>query len=283
MKLDNFVRVSAARKCPVCSKPDWCLVAKDGTAAICPRVASDTDVGEAGYLHHLSERIPMGRVTLTKKVERKPDIDWHTMQRGLQNAVRHERLEAMAASLGVSAMAVAAMDVGFSLHHHAWTFPMRDGEDRVVGVRVRNDRGEKWAISGSTNGLFYPNLTLCDRVYVVEGPTDCAAMLDMDLPPIGLPSCSAGAEFLCDFLKRNPPLHVVMIVENDKPDRLGVRAGLRGFTRIANKIHRHARSLKLIHPDLGAKDARDWMQRGATRERIEFIAKQTQEFQPVNE
>jgi putative DNA primase/helicase len=54
----RWVRVSEAGvDCPVCNKPDWCLV--DGTqpddpaAVICPRTPSAEDYGEAGYLHVL--------------------------------------------------------------------------------------------------------------------------------------------------------------------------------------------------------------------------------------
>ena len=40
--------------CPVCGKFDWCLVAADKTAAICPRTESPKRCGDAGYLHRLT-------------------------------------------------------------------------------------------------------------------------------------------------------------------------------------------------------------------------------------
>ncbi len=54
----HWVRVSdAGVDCPICGKPDWCLVdaddPEDPAAAICPRVPSGRDLGEAGYLHIL--------------------------------------------------------------------------------------------------------------------------------------------------------------------------------------------------------------------------------------
>ena len=51
----NMRRVSAAHPCPVCGKPDWCLVAPDGTAAICTRRESDKRCGSAGHLNHLNQ------------------------------------------------------------------------------------------------------------------------------------------------------------------------------------------------------------------------------------
>ena len=43
--------------CPVCGKPDWCLVAEDGSAAICARIeeGSVKRCGDAGWLHILRE------------------------------------------------------------------------------------------------------------------------------------------------------------------------------------------------------------------------------------
>ncbi len=50
-------RVSRRNPCPVCHKPDWCLIARDGTAAICARIESDRPVGTkgAGWLHRLTD------------------------------------------------------------------------------------------------------------------------------------------------------------------------------------------------------------------------------------
>jgi putative DNA primase/helicase len=53
----TFDRVSKSNPCPICGKTDWCLVAVDGSAAICPRVALGAvkNLGEAGHLHVLVE------------------------------------------------------------------------------------------------------------------------------------------------------------------------------------------------------------------------------------
>ena len=53
----SWLRVRRNRPCPVCGRPDWCLVAIDGTAAICPRTMNNHPIksgdGElVGYLHH---------------------------------------------------------------------------------------------------------------------------------------------------------------------------------------------------------------------------------------
>ena len=51
----QWKRVSRETPCPVCGKADWCLVAADGTAAICPRTESPRRCGDAGFLHRLAD------------------------------------------------------------------------------------------------------------------------------------------------------------------------------------------------------------------------------------
>jgi hypothetical protein len=53
-------RVSKSNPCPACGKPDWCLVAEDGSAAICARIeqGSVKKCGDAGWLHIFRENVP---------------------------------------------------------------------------------------------------------------------------------------------------------------------------------------------------------------------------------
>ena len=39
--------------CPICRKPDWCLISEDGNACICARTQSDQPAGKAGWLHKI--------------------------------------------------------------------------------------------------------------------------------------------------------------------------------------------------------------------------------------
>ena len=63
--LQDFIRVfDAGVKCPICGKPDWCLVSRDKpenpTEVICPRSEYKTkesqQVGKAGWLHILDKQ-----------------------------------------------------------------------------------------------------------------------------------------------------------------------------------------------------------------------------------
>ena len=51
--LDRHFRVSKRYPCPVCGKPDYCVVSRDGKYALCQRVPSDRPSGKAGYYHKL--------------------------------------------------------------------------------------------------------------------------------------------------------------------------------------------------------------------------------------
>lgn len=53
----NWERVTASTPCPICDKPDWCLVSaenpNDPKAVLCSRIQTGSvkDIGTAGYLH----------------------------------------------------------------------------------------------------------------------------------------------------------------------------------------------------------------------------------------
>src|SRR5262245_13732908 len=68
MSGNRWKRVSKVRPCPICKKPDWCLIAADESAAICPRIRSHRQIGEAGWLHRLQESTWQPRRRLVRVV-----------------------------------------------------------------------------------------------------------------------------------------------------------------------------------------------------------------------
>ncbi len=75
----NWLRVNKDSPCPICGKPDWCLVSQGGSAVICARVQSDREVGRAGWLHKLTESqepigLPKPRKHAQEAVKASPDI-----------------------------------------------------------------------------------------------------------------------------------------------------------------------------------------------------------------
>jgi len=53
----NWKRVTKNSPCPICKKPDWCMVTSDGDVAICQRIESNRRVGDAGWLHRIGGAI----------------------------------------------------------------------------------------------------------------------------------------------------------------------------------------------------------------------------------
>ena len=61
----KWVRVNRRIPCPVCGKPDWCLISQDGKTAICARIESNKPAGNkgAGWIHTLDNSM---RLSLPK-------------------------------------------------------------------------------------------------------------------------------------------------------------------------------------------------------------------------
>lgn len=76
----KWERASKGRPCPICGKPDWCLIAAGGSAAICARIKSGWPVGSkgAGWLHKLDGPAPLPsprhRAGFTQTPKAPPDV-----------------------------------------------------------------------------------------------------------------------------------------------------------------------------------------------------------------
>ena len=69
--MDRFHKVSRSEPCPVCGKPDWCVVSNDGGTAICMRVESDRPHDRGGWVHVLKSIAPVRRVYAPPPVRRR--------------------------------------------------------------------------------------------------------------------------------------------------------------------------------------------------------------------
>src|SRR4051794_11138537 len=107
----TWTRVSRANPCPVCERPDWCLISgppDSPTVAICARVESRKRVGEngAGWLHGLRDdnecrdRPRQRRVEIETPAE--PTIDSGRMAMTFEACLDPARLARLALDLGVS-------------------------------------------------------------------------------------------------------------------------------------------------------------------------------------
>ncbi len=268
---DAMDRVSRRNPCPICGKADWCLVASDESAAICARIdqGSVKRCGEAGFLHILRDD-PNWR--LRPKVRtihlHCPDLSykaWGQFASGYRAATDMNELLAFADYLGLAIENLIRLRIGWSQQDRAWTFPMHDADARIRGIRLRNWAGRKWAICGSKDGLFIPiGLSFTGTLFICEGPTDTAALLDVGLEVVGRASCTSGRKLLIDLIRYRRPISIAIVGDRDANG-----AGQRGAETLASDLLLYTPSISVIYPPEGIKDARAWVQAGATQQDVQ--------------
>jgi hypothetical protein len=267
---DQYARVSRSRHCPICDKPDWCLIARDGSHVICARVSvGGTYCGEPGWKHDMTNAQP---VAIPGHIREKAQFDASAYAVAFERAITTDQLANLSAELGVSVESLRRLRTGWCAEHDAPAFPMWI-RGQIVGIRIRT-HDAKFCIRDSSNGFFLPRgVDGSETLYVVEGPTDTAAGLDLKLDIIGKPNATACTDELTRYLLAKQPEMVVFIGENDEPDRFGKRAGIDGPRAQCARAVAAGVNAVFILP-LAGKDLREWKNvHGATRAMIESLAR----------
>lgn len=270
--MSDWLRVSKRSPCPICLKPDWCMVTRDGAAAICPRVADGAKrlLGEAGYLHVLREDMPRPRprAMIRRQYEQtEPLVDFGALSMAYCDGAGDKQLADHARQLGVTDLSLHRMGAGI-VQPQTWSFPMSTPDGKIVGIRIRHEDGKKWAVRGSKAALFIPTgMRGEDTLIVCEGPTDTAAMLDLGYDVIGRPSCRGCHDYVATMGKGR---NVVIVADEDGPGRDGADA-------LAKAIRWKCKTVKIIEPN-GRKDAREWCKRTTTnRAVVDLVIHETAE------
>lgn len=271
-----MIRVRKDNPCPICGRSDWCLVAESGSAAICSRIeeGSVRKAGDAGWLHKLTpDQRPAKRYVAKPKKQAPPPDFYMLTQRYLMTVTGFDRLSK---ELGVSVSSLQRLQVGWKAKPIAYAFPMRDGGNRIVGIRLRLPSGKKFAVAGSKNALFWPVGVKADSknlLFICEGPTDTAALLDLGFDAIGRASCNTGAGYIKTMIGKHNR-QVVIVSDKDGPkDKPGggvFYPGIEGARRLAADIKAVVRSVRVIKPPHN-KDIREWYQSGATAAKVMIL------------
>ena len=263
-------RVSSAHPCPICEKPDWCLVATDGSVAICARVEGSKRCGDSGWLHRLTISPPgiHDRRRIMRIRTHFPLPDLTAFAERCRASLLAVRLDSFAESLGLSAQSLTALRVGWSVTHRAWTFPMQDpSSGNVIGIRLRSPDGLKFAVTGGKEALFIPTAEPCpgDLLLIAEGATDTAALLDLGFANVvGRPNCTGGIKHLVALVGVRRPTGVVIVADGDE-------AGRRGAANLASVLRVFTPELRVIEPPAGVNDARSWKRTGASHADVEAV------------
>jgi len=255
----KWTHVSKTQPCPVCKKPDWCVIGERWIN--CMRVTSDKTCKNGGWLHPINGEFKPVRPIEQWKPSSRPNFT-NLMERWQLDTLPMA-VTKFAEELGVHHTALYALGCAWSRLHMAWAFPMVDGNRNIIGIRLRNHEGRKWAVKGSQQGLFVPSSKPDSMAFVCEGPTDAAAALSLGFYAVGRPSCLGGTEHLKTLFRSRHVQRAVLLADNDEP-------GIRGAERLAVEI-----GLPCALLILPAKDVRAFVQAGGTRLMVEAILHDT--------
>ena len=289
--MSDFVRTTRSNPCKVCGKHGWCSVTADGAVAKCMYVEegafkSAEDGSGLAYFHRLIDDPDWRsrpRTDRPKPAPREPKASIAELALTATQNTSTQTIDKLAEELGLSRMALINMGVGWARADQlqalgtkckgpgCWTFPMRDkGGEQIIGVRLRSTDGFKYAVDGSMQGIFVPHeLGQSGKpiVIVTEGPTDCAALLDMGFDAIGRPSNTAGTDLIRNLIITRTNSckwgEVVILIDRDKIGSDAARNTWRGARKLAEKLVSQRRSVRICQPPAGIKDARDWLNSGA--------------------
>lgn len=267
----NYVRVRRDLPCPICGKPDWCSISSDGQICICMRVSEGCvlETKNNGFLHRLTDTdttpAPGSWRFVQSSVQPVSEInsnEWRSFSQLYHLKAKEIGLYKLSDNLGVSVQSLEQLEVGWSNKQRAWTFPMMRDSSSYGGIRLRNDHGKKWAIKGSKQGLFIPKQLRdtekqVQTLFIAEGPTDTAALLDLGAAAIGRPSCSGGTAQLLAYVQQLRPAQLVIASDHDKP-------GQQGAAALAKQLASHGHATLVVTPPVAHKDMRAWLRAGAT-------------------
>lgn len=199
---------------------------------------------------------------IRKAIEDKP-LDAEPLWHRWFELTDHKMLDGFGMSLGVDTECLKAIGCAWS-NLNAWAFPMRDSEGKVIGIRLRNNEGQKWAVKGSKSGLFIPGAYswIPDGVtYLVEGPTDLAAAMTIGLHAFGRAACIGQESFILEYVRRQKIERLVIVTDNDEP-------GLRGAQKLQAMLP--ILSCVWIPP---TKDIREFVRLGGDYQLMQAILK----------
>ena len=274
--LESHRRVTRKTPCPICGRPDWCTIAANGEYCICKRVQSSRAWGDAGWLH----RVQVSKEYVPKEQHHADALspaELNEMAKRFRADVSPAKLDRLARSLGLPVKPLKQLRIGYSHANMAWTFPMLNSSGNILGFRLRTMSGEKLAVRGGHEGLFFPDGQSgkrLQRLFMPEGPTSLAAVLALGLFGIGRPSARSGVQIALQTVQSIDPVEVIVLGDNDKADPVtGEQPGHAGAEHLAEAVRRIHPRVKILYPPPNIKDVRDWFRFGVRQHHILEMAR----------
>ncbi len=200
--------------CTICGGEDWCTFGS--VAMLCQRIESAYPAKVSGWYHYYDGKGPRPMVPVKKAGKVHGAISDFGRLHDLLFEKYGQDSNMLALSLGVSIASLVDLQVAWCPTNRAYAFPMRSGEGEIIGIRLRNISGDKWAVTGSRQGIFIPDEELKAPIcFLPEGPTNTAALLTLGLFAIGRPNVLCGGEQIKVALKRLGIFRAVIVADND--------------------------------------------------------------------
>jgi len=230
--------------CPICGKPDWCRVSKNGEYVLCSRIPV---YSQGGSLHKLTENIKTNGIANIDNYY--PPINWYALNKSYGRNCPLWRLNQFGALKGISPVSLIKLNMGYD--GSAYTFPIFNENFSMVGLQRQFPDGIKSMVKGSKLGIFIPTTYQEGKspVVITEGVSDTAIALDLGLNAVGRLNCSSGTEILIKILVNKPLVEAYIVADNDK-------AGKDGALKLANDLIAIGCQVKVIIPPF--KDLRNW-------------------------
>lgn len=279
--MSAWSEVNRNNPCPICGDTSWCCFAEDGIVCKCMRVSDGAfKIGNDGsgdyYMHRVEDGlIPQTVVREIREKAEKAPVSLSELETILKVSHRSSGpLNALAARLGLPVTALMRIGAGWVnkdllLKHDtkctkegAYTFPMYNVEERLVGFRLRTD-DFKYTLAGGNNGFFIPKgLKAGQRLCIVEGPTDLAAALSYGLNAIGRPNNNALTRDLAQLISTYAPSSVDIIIDHDAVGSKAEASTMRGAESLVAMLNTFVEGPHRIYRPTHHKDLRQCWNEG---------------------
>lgn len=201
-------------KCPICKKPDWCLIADDGTACICTRISegSTKKVGKAGWLHITGDFKP-----IKYRVPEKKYVDWNrwATRFTIQLGENREAFGNLCKDIGLNPISTLRFYIGW---HRGWlTIPVYGLDGKIAGIQRRQGKVKRY-MKHSSMGVFVPSAFFqnpSEIVAVTEGWTDTVTALEYGYNAIGRVNAWVGNEEVLYYVKRKKATKVLFFADRN--------------------------------------------------------------------
>ena len=155
----------------------------------------------------------------------------------------------LATKWNVSSTIISELGIGWDGHSH--TIAMYD-LDKIIGIQRQFTNGFKCMVSGSQLGLIVPmTMSTGSVLFIPEGASDLACLLDMGFHGIARPNALVGKELVYNWLKRYNPVYDLIVIVADNNE-----AGTIGAVELQDYMDSEHTKTKIVYPG-SQKDIRE--------------------------